>query len=129
MAVDPDYATDELRGEHRDELCEVVAAWCATRGSEEIIDIMAKAGVPCGPVLDMEGAMAHPQIKAMGFLRPVEFPEFSKPAPVPRLPLDFSSINPPQVRPPLVGEHTDAVLAEFGYDAAGIARLRAAGVV
>lgn len=125
----PAYATDELRGEHRDELCEVVAAWCATRSSEEIIDIMATAGVPCGPVLDMEGAMAHPQICAMEFLGAVEFPEFDKPAPVPRLPLDFSTIAPPQVRPPLVGEHTDAVLAEFGYDAASIAGLHADGVV
>ena len=125
----PDYATDELRGEHRDELCEVAGAWCATRSSEEVIDIMAKAGVPCGPVLDMEGAMAHPQIRAMGFLGAVEYPEFNKPAPVPRLPLDFSGIDPPQVRPPLVGEHTDAVLAEFGYDAPAIARLHAEGVV
>jgi len=125
----PDYATDELRGEHRDELCEVAGAWCATRSSEEVIAIMAKAGVPCGPVLDMEGAMAHPQIRAMGFLGAVAYPEFDKPAPVPRLPLDFSGIDPPQVRPPLVGEHTDAVLTEFGFDPAGIARLRADGVV
>ncbi len=125
----PNYASDELRGEHRDELCEVVAAWCKARSSEEVIDIMAKAGVPCGPVLDMEGAMAHPQIRAMDFLGAVEFPECDKPVPIPRLPLDFSTIEPPQVRPPLVGEHTDAVLAEFGYAAADIARLRADGVI
>lgn len=125
----PHYASDDLRGAHRDELCEVAAAWCAERSSEEVIDIMAKAGVPCGPVLDMDGAMAHPQIRAMGFLSEVSFPEFERPAPVPRLPLDFSTITPPLVRPPLVGEHTDAVLAEFGYDAASIARLHADGVV
>ncbi len=125
----PNYASDELRGEHRDELCGVAAAWCATRSSEEVIEIMATAGVPCGPVLDMDGAMAHPQIRAMGFLAAVDYPELDKPAPAPRLPLDFSSISPPLVRPPLVGEHTDAVLAEFGYDLASIARLHNDGVV
>ncbi len=125
----PNYASDDLRGQHRDELCAVTAQWCATRSSDEVIEIMAKAGVPCGPVLDLDGAMAHPQTRAMDFLGAVTFPECDKPAPIARLPLDFSTIRPPQVRPPLIGEHTDAVLAEFGYEPQAIARLRADGVV
>lgn len=125
----PNYANDDLRGQHRDELCAATAAWCATRSSDEVIELMASAGVPCGPVLDMEAAMAHPQTRAMGFLGAVAFPECDTPAPIARLPLDFSAIAPPQVRPPLIGEHNEAVLAEFGFDPQAIARLRADGVV
>ena len=125
----PAYATDELRGERRDEICARVAAWCKIRSSDEVIESMAQAGVPCGPVLDLAGAMAHPQTRAMGFLSAVEFPECDKPAAIPRLPLDFSTITPPQVRPPLIGEHTDAVLGELGYGVTDVARLRAQGVV
>ncbi|MSQ92618.1 MAG: CoA transferase [Gammaproteobacteria bacterium] len=127
--TNPVYASDKQRGDRRDEICERVGAWCRTRTRDEVIDIMATAGVPCGPVLDLDEAMAHPQALAMGILGAVTYPDCSKPAPVARVPLDFSVLTPPQVRPPLIGEHTDEVLAEVGYDAASIARLRATRVV
>lgn len=125
----PAYASDEGRGLHRDEICERVAAWCRPRSSAEVIDLMATAGVPCGPVLDLDAAMAHPQVQAMEILGSVAYPGAPRPAPIARLPLDFSGLTPPQTRPPQIGEHTDAVLAEFGYSVAEIADLRAARAI
>ncbi|MGE0860904.1 MAG: CaiB/BaiF CoA transferase family protein [Gammaproteobacteria bacterium] len=125
----PAYGNDIARGEKRDEICAEVAAWAADRTNAEAIDILAAAGVPSGPVLNVADALEHPQTRAMGFLGSVEYPGCERPAPIPRLPLDFSSITPQQTRPPRIGEHTDVVLAEFGFDAASIAALRAAGAV
>ncbi|MEQ8231015.1 MAG: CoA transferase [Gammaproteobacteria bacterium] len=126
---DPAYASDQLRGDARDAICARVAAWCAARTTDEVLDALAAAGVPAGPVLDLDAAMAHPQAQAMGFLQPLAYPDVAAPAPVARLPLDFSAWQPAQRRAPTVGEHTDEVLGELGYDAAAIAALHADGVV
>lgn len=126
---DPRFANDDLRGEHRDVLCARVGEWTRTRTRSEVLDVMAKAGVPCGPINDLNEAIAHPQIQAMGLLASVPYPGAPNPAPIARLPLDFSSIEPPLRRPPQTGEHTDEVLAEFGYTPGEIAELRAAGAI
>lgn len=126
---DPAYGSDALRGERRDEICGRVAAWCAVRSSDEVIAAMAAAGVPSGPVLDLDQAMAHEQTRAMGYLGEVHYPDLPHPAPVARMPLNLSAVDAPQRRPPLIGEHTDEVLAETGYTATDIARLHAEGVV
>ncbi|MGR8921146.1 MAG: CaiB/BaiF CoA transferase family protein [Gammaproteobacteria bacterium] len=126
---DPRFATDEMRGEARDEICDAVAAWVAGRTTEEAVEAIAGAGVPCGPVLDLDAALEHPQVQAMGYMQAVDYPGLDQAAPVARLPLDFSAFSPEQRRPPQVGEHTDAVLAEAGYAADAIAGLRAEGVV
>lgn len=128
-ADDPAYASDQLRGEARDAICGRVAAWCAERSTDEVLDALAEAGVPAGPVLDFDAAVSHPQTQAMGFLQPLAYPDLDGAPPVARMPLDFSAFQPLQRRAPTVGEHTDEVLAELGYDAAAIAELHAAGVV
>ena len=98
-------------------------------GKSDPLDALAAAGVPAGPVLDFDAAVSHPQTQAMGFLQPLAYPDLDGAPPVARMPLDFSAFEPVQRRAPTVGEHTDEVLAELGYDAAAIARLHAAGVV
>lgn len=123
------YDTDLARGAHRDEICAEVAAWCAMRSTDEVVECLAAAGVPCGPVLDLDAALAHPQTRAMGFLGTVGYPEFAAAAPVARFPLDMSDVRAPLARPPLIGEHTDQVLAEVGYTPGDIAALHAAGAV
>lgn len=124
-----DYASDELRGDHRDELCAVMAQWMAGKTVDEALEILSEGGVPCGPVLDLDGALNHPQVAAMNYLRQTPIPGTDEVAPVPRLPLDFSAFEVQASAPPAVGEHTDTVLSEIGFDADAIKQLRQTGVV
>lgn len=126
---DPALATDIARGAERDRVCERVQAWCRERSTDEVVETLAEAGVPCGPVLDLDQAIAHPQVAAMGLLRAIDGPGLAGPGLTARLPLDFSGYSPPLEPPPATGAHTDAVLTELGYTVAEIAGLRTSGAV
>jgi crotonobetainyl-CoA:carnitine CoA-transferase CaiB-like acyl-CoA transferase len=66
----------------------------------------------------------------MGFFQPVEFPGTPRPAPVAKVPVRLSA-TPGSIRrrAPLLGEHTDEILASLGYTGEAIAALREKGVV
>lgn len=127
--TNPDYASDQSRGEHRDAICARVAAWCAERSTDDVLDTLAAAGVPAGPVLDLDAALVHPQATAMNLLSALDYPDIDKPAPVARFPLDMSAHTPPQRRAPTVGEHTEDILRELGFDTPAITALRKAGAI
>lgn len=127
---DPRLQSDQARGDHRDELCERMGEWCAQRSTEEALDELQAAGVPAGPVLNLQQALDHPQVEAMGFLGAVDYPGLTGPAPVSDLPLRFSSASTGiRTRPPKLGEHTDEILAEVGYSEEEIRRLHQDDVV
>jgi crotonobetainyl-CoA:carnitine CoA-transferase CaiB-like acyl-CoA transferase len=81
-------------------------------------------------VLSPQQALDHPHIRAAGFMQDVDYPGLPKSAPVARAAVRLSE-TPGEIatRPPTLGEHTDVVLAELGYDAAEIAALREGGVI
>jgi crotonobetainyl-CoA:carnitine CoA-transferase CaiB-like acyl-CoA transferase len=63
-------------------------------------------------------------------LNNIDYPGLPKPAPIASVPIKMSVTQAvPMRRPPLLGEHTDDVLAALGYDAAALTRLRASGVI
>ncbi|MDJ0656421.1 MAG: CoA transferase [Xanthomonadales bacterium] len=127
---DPRFATDQDRGDHRDEICAPMVDWCAGRSTEEALETLAAAGIPAGPVLSPREALDHPQVAALDLLRSVDYPGAPAPAPVAGLPFK-RTLGGPDVRnrPPLVGEHTDEVMTELGFSQDQIAALRSAGAV
>ena len=127
---DPRFSSDQSRGDHRDVICERMQQWCAGRSTEAALAALREAGIPCGPVLNLQQALDNPQVEAMNWLRPVDYPGLPRPARVADLPLSFSAMDTGiRTPPPRLGEHTDAILAELGYDAMKIAALRDARVV
>jgi crotonobetainyl-CoA:carnitine CoA-transferase CaiB-like acyl-CoA transferase len=105
-------------------------AWCIARTSEEVIAELAAARVPAAPVVKPADALSHPQVAAMGLVEPASYPGTSAPAPVIRAPVQLSaSAKAPPARAPQVGEHSDAILAELGYDADAISALRASRII
>ena len=127
---DPRYATDEARGDNAKDISERMGRWCAERTTAEAVAQLEAARVPCGEVLTPAEALVNKQVVERGFFVPTEYPGLRRPAPVARMPLDFSKADVGiRRRAPTLGEHTDDILAELGYDAGAIAQLRTARVV
>ena len=127
---DPRYATDELRGDNGVDISERTAVWAAERTTSQAMQELAAARIPCGEVLTPAETLANEQVVDQKFFQPVDYPGLSRPAPLARMPLDFSRAHTGiRQRAPTLGEHTDAILAELGYDSAMIEGLRARRVV
>jgi len=128
--TDPRFANDIKRGDNGAVISERMALWCAERTTQEAVDTLAAAYIPAAPVLSPQQALDHPHIRATGFLTNVDYPGLPKPAPVARAAVRLSE-TPGEIvsRPPTLGEHTDLVLGELGYDAAAIAALRKVGAI
>jgi crotonobetainyl-CoA:carnitine CoA-transferase CaiB-like acyl-CoA transferase len=127
---DPRFADDIKRGDNGPVISERMARWCAERTTQEAVDTLGGAMIPAGPVLSPQQALDHPHIRATGFMQDVDYPGLPIPAPVVRAAVWLSE-TPGEIvaRPPMLGEHTDLVLAELGYDTAAIAALRQSGII
>lgn len=129
LARDPRFATNGDRVEHRAELRPLLAARFLGRSTADWLCALDAADVPVGPVNDVVAAFAAPQAIARGMTVEVEHPAFGVLRQV-GIPISFSA-TPGSIRtaPPLLGEHTDEILAATGHDAETIADLRARGIV
>src|SRR5205823_8273631 len=98
-----------------------------TRPSAEWLDLLERAGIPCGPVNDVAAALADPQTLARDGIVAYEHPTLGTVRQV-ATPLRVGDEPKPARRAPLRGEHTEQVLASLcGYSAERIGQLRAAG--
>jgi len=127
LADDPRFATNGDRVEHRTELIPTLAARFAERPTDDWLAALDAAEIPAGPINDIAAAFASPWAAGrtvelvhpvLGVTRQVQ-PPFSL------------SATPAAVRtpPPLLGEQTDEILRELGYDDAATAALHADRVV
>jgi crotonobetainyl-CoA:carnitine CoA-transferase CaiB-like acyl-CoA transferase len=91
---------------------------------------LGRAQIPAGPVLKPQQTLEDPQVEAMEFFQAVAFPGAPRPAPLAKVPVRLSA-TPGSIRQraPLLGEHTDEILASLGYTAAAIAAMREKGIV
>jgi len=130
LALDPRFATNPQRVNHRDTLVPILAAMVERRSKADWIAALESAGVPCGPINDLGEVFEDPQVVAREMQVKVAHPLAGEVKLV-RSPIKMS-VTPPEVtgHPPLLGEHTEAVLQELlGVDAERLASLRAAGIV
>ena len=130
LAADPKFKTVPLRARNRPALNAHIAEIVRQKPNAYWVEALNKAGVPCGPINTIDKTFADPQVEHLGIARPIDHPKLGALKAVGQ-PIHMSRHpQPEKLRPtPDLGQHTAAVLAELGYDAAAVARLRRDGVV
>jgi formyl-CoA transferase len=130
LAGDPRFATNPARVRHRDLLLPRLAEILRGRTRQAWITALEAAGVPCGPINDLQEVFDDPQVQARGLQVELPHPSAGRVQLV-ASPLRLSA-TPPRydLPPPLLGQHTEAVLGELlGYDATRMAALRKQNIV
>jgi crotonobetainyl-CoA:carnitine CoA-transferase CaiB-like acyl-CoA transferase len=128
MPADPRFATMAARLAHREACVGELGAVLANGSSEAWLARLREAGVPCGPVNDMAGAVADPQTLARDLIAETEHPVLGTVRQI-RSPLRVDGRLTELRAAPRRGEHTRSVLVEqCGYDDAEVDRLAHAGV-
>jgi len=127
---DPRFRDDISRGDHSEIISERLAKWCAERSSEEVLAAMEEARLPAGPVLSPQKVLEDPHIEAKGLFQPIDYPGLDKPAPIMRTPVELSE-TPGEIRhrAPTLGEHTNSIMRELGYQQAEIDELRVQRII
>jgi formyl-CoA transferase len=130
MLENPDFASGALRSKNRKAVNAEIDKYLAGKSSAEWVEILNRAGVPCGPIYSVDQVFADPQVKHLqmdwtiatgderGTLHVV-----GEPVSLSRTPTHLAA------PPPRLGQHTDEVLAEFGFSAGEIKQLKQAKAV
>ncbi len=126
--TDPDFATPEARLPRLKEVFAAVEEWTTTKTKFEAMAILNEYDIPCGPILSMEEIAADQSLRATGTIVEIDHPQRGKYLSVGN-PIKMSDSPTEVTRSPLLGEHTEEVLAELGYDADAVAALRGSKVI
>ncbi|AHB06766.1 formyl-CoA transferase [Pandoraea pnomenusa] len=124
----PDYATPRARLPRLREIFDTIEQWTMTKSKFEVMGILNQYDIPCGPILSMKEIAEDMSLRETGTIVEVDHPTRGKYLTVGN-PIKLSASPTHVERSPLLGEHTDDVLSEFGYSAQQIAALREVGAV
>jgi crotonobetainyl-CoA:carnitine CoA-transferase CaiB-like acyl-CoA transferase len=129
LARDPDYDSAEKRFDRRPALRVVLEEVLRTKSSAEWMEVFEEAGVPAGPIYQVDEVFSDPQVQALGVAAPVHHPVLgdirvvAQPIILSRTPAGVETPTPD------AGDHSAEILAELGYDEPEVARLKAARVI
>jgi len=127
-ATDPAYMTAEARQDKIFDIFATIEDWLKDKTKYEAVDILRKFDIPCAPVLSMKELAASPDLRKSGSIVEVDHKVRGKYLTI-GSPIKFSDLEI-EVKPsPVLGEHTDEVLADLGYNADDIAKLHTAKAV
>ncbi|HRI91809.1 MAG TPA: CaiB/BaiF CoA-transferase family protein [Accumulibacter sp.] len=127
LASDARFSSNSRRTQARDELRTLIEERFAQLSSEQLIARLDAAQIANARMNDMHEVWEHPQLKARGRWTEVDTP--SGPIPALRPPGQVDAFTPRMDAVPALGEHTEAILSELGWDRAAIDRLREVGAV
>lgn len=127
---DPRCVDDLARGNNADLINAAMDGWISTLTTEEAINLLEAARVPCGKVFQLGEVFDDPQVQARGLFQFLDYPGSPKPVPIASNPVQLSE-TPRQIRhrAPLLGEHTDQVLMELGFSNTELEVFRQRGVI
>ena len=127
-ATDPAYMTAEARQDKIFDIFATIEEWLKDKTKYEAVDILRKFDIPCAPVLSMKELAASPDLRKSGSIVEVDHKVRGKYLTI-GSPIKFSDLEIEVGPSPVLGEHTDEVLADLGYSADDIAKLHTAKAV
>ncbi|WP_291353829.1 MULTISPECIES: CaiB/BaiF CoA transferase family protein [unclassified Acinetobacter] len=128
LPYDPRFTTNALRIKHRSEIGDLLAAHFLSNTAKHWVEAIHAVKVPVGLINNLEQAFEEPQVQARNMLIEMQHPLKDKlkvigsPIKLSRTPVEYKKA------PPMLGEHTDEILARV-TDAEKIATLRAQGII
>lgn len=129
LASHSNYCDDKSRLQNRDALNARIGELTVTQSSEHWVTTLNDAGVPCGPINNIEQVFEDPQVQHLGMAAPVHHNKLGdiklvgQGVKLGRAPFEVRTASPDQ------GEHSESILTEFGYDNETIAALRKNGTI
>lgn len=131
LLTHPRFETNARRLEHTEELAAIIERWLRTfPANEAALEVLARARIPCAPVLSVGEAFDHPHTRARGMVSEIEHPAFGTMS-ITNMPFKLSE-TPAEVQgpAPLVGEHNGDVLGRYlGYSGSDVEALLGRGVL
>jgi formyl-CoA transferase len=129
LGQDARFNTPEARWQNREALNAIIEAWTRQRSKHEVMRLLGEAGVPCGACQDTGEVLSDPHLRARQMIVDVEHPQRGTYQTV-GCPIKLSASPVAVSRPPLLGEHTEAVLAALcDADETHLRRLREEGIL
>jgi crotonobetainyl-CoA:carnitine CoA-transferase CaiB-like acyl-CoA transferase len=131
LLEDPDYITPRNRSKNRAALNAAISEYTRKRTSQDLVEAVNKAGVPCGPIYTIDQTFADPQVKHLGIAQLVTHPRLGSYEVVGQAVTLTRTGGRPEIRIPTpeMGQHTEEVLSELGYSAEAQAELREKGAI
>jgi crotonobetainyl-CoA:carnitine CoA-transferase CaiB-like acyl-CoA transferase len=130
LAEDADFKDNTARARNRDKVREILNERFADRTRMEWTRELVKLGLPAGPIYDMADVFADPQVQQQGMTETIEHPLLGSlrqlASPITMESLEGRSVRRP---PPILGEHSKAILREYGLNGPEITKLIEAGTV
>ncbi|MHB8499730.1 MAG: CaiB/BaiF CoA transferase family protein [Candidatus Acidiferrales bacterium] len=131
LAEDPRLSDGELRAKHVGSLIRpAIAAWLKGKTKSEAAELLVAYDVPAAPVLDAKEVAESPHMEARHMLVEFDWPGSGRQRVVGNPIKLGADLDPPVIRPPLLGEHTDDILLRLaGVEPADLRSLREQGVI
>jgi len=129
LAADPRFADGASRVQHSEALAAEIEVWTRQHTKHEAMRLLAAAGAPCSAVLDTAELFSDPHLAARGFIQHLQHEQAGE-VQVMRNPVRMSECEVPMRAAPVLGAHTDDVLAaDLGLSAETLTALREAHVI
>ena len=129
LLTDARFSTSRARSTNRDEIMEVLMPVTRKKTSAEWIEILNRAGVPCGPIYRIDESFADPQVKHLAMAQPVHSPVLGD-LTILGHPVSHGATRLPIRTPaPELGQDNEDILTSIGYTKDQIADLAKRGVI